>query len=329
MRSPGQSLDAGMWAFMEPRFGHDFNRVRVHCDARAAQSADAVNARAYVVGNEMVFGQGEYAPGTGPGRSLIAHELAHVVQQRNPINSHPALQRAPKKAKTSAGEFVADPYDAFFQPGHGDVIVGYGADITIKFKANERVDAEKIAFVQTALSVMDDKVHNKYEGEKKKTAESRMIPPGKAGTGVHIDQLPDVRTPLYGMSGSRGDDLANPEPAKTLTEIGWHYTDTSKKLQNRDAMMHDEPSGDIYTEATDVMSEEWHQHFETTALAIAGNQKGTVYGSVKWSKDHRVIAVWESALQELIMEDLIVARGDRGEVFEITRKGYDVAERAD
>jgi hypothetical protein len=51
--------------------------------------------------------------------------------------------------------------------------------------------------------------------------------------------------------------------------------------------------------------------------------------SLLTSKDHRAIAVWESALQELIKEDLLVARGDRGEVFEITRKGYDVAERAD
>jgi hypothetical protein len=135
VRSPGQPLDVGTQVFMESRFGHDFSRVRVHRYARAAQSADAVNARAYVVGNDIVFGQGEYAPGTAQGRLLIAHELAHVVQQRNSINSHPALRRAAKKAKTSAGEFVADPYDAIVQQGYGDVIVGYGADITIKFKA--------------------------------------------------------------------------------------------------------------------------------------------------------------------------------------------------
>lgn len=271
-------------AFMEPRFGHNLSRVQVHHDARAAQSANYVNARAYNVGNDIVFGRGEYAPETAEGKSLIAHELAHVVQQRNSISSAPSLRRAAKKAKTSAGEFVADPYAAVTRHGAGDVIVGYGADITIKFKASEGVDAEKIGFVQTALSVKDDKVVNKYEG-KGKVGESRMIPPGKAGAGVHIDELPAVRTPLYGMYGNRGDDLANPEPAKSLTEIGYHYTDASKKLHNRDAMMHDSPylgSGDIYTEADDVMNGEWHQHFETTALAISGNQQGTFYGSVEW-----------------------------------------------
>jgi hypothetical protein len=300
MRSPGQPLDAVTRAFMEPRFGYDFSGVRVHRDARAARSAEAVNARAYALGNDIVFGEGEYAPGTARGKALIAHELAHVVQQRNSANSQPALQRAPKTAKTSAGEFVADPYDATYAQGHGDIAVGYGANITIKFKANEHVDAEKIAFVQTALSVKDDKVHNKYEGEKEKVAESRMITSGKPGAGVHIDQFPDVRTPLYGMTGSRGDDLASSQPAKTLTEIGWHYTDAKKKLHNNDAMMHDEPdlnSGDLYTEAADVMKSEWHQHFESTALAIAGNQKGTFYGSVQWGWTKKATDVAPSLLE--------------------------------
>jgi hypothetical protein len=285
IRSPGHALDAVTRAFMEPRFGYDFGSVRVHGDARAARSAEAVNARAYAFGNDIVFAPGEYAPGTAQGRALIAHELAHVVQQRGSPGSQPAVQCAPKTAKTSAGEFVADPYDATIAQGYGDITVGYGANITIKFKANANVDAEKIAFVQTALSVKDGKVHNKYEGDKKKVAESRAIPAGKTGAGVHIDQFPNIRTPLYGMTGSSGEDLASSQPAKKLTEIGWHYTDANKKLQNNDAMLHDEPdltSGDMYTEASDVMQSEWHQHFETTALAIAGNQKGTFYGSVQW-----------------------------------------------
>jgi hypothetical protein len=66
---------------MEPRFGHDFSRVRVHTDARAAESARAVNARAYTVGHEIVFGSGEHISGNVPGRRLFAHELAHVVKQ--------------------------------------------------------------------------------------------------------------------------------------------------------------------------------------------------------------------------------------------------------
>lgn len=81
LRSPGQPLDAPTRAFMEPRFGHDFSDVKVHTDATAAESARAVNALAYTVGRDVVFGSGEYKPGTTDGQSLLLHELTHVVQQ--------------------------------------------------------------------------------------------------------------------------------------------------------------------------------------------------------------------------------------------------------
>jgi hypothetical protein len=81
LRSQGTPLDAGARSFMEPRFGHDFGDVRVHTDARAASSAEAVNALAYTVGHNVVFGAGRYAPATSGGRHLLAHELTHVVQQ--------------------------------------------------------------------------------------------------------------------------------------------------------------------------------------------------------------------------------------------------------
>jgi Domain of unknown function (DUF4157)/Lysine-specific metallo-endopeptidase len=81
LRSPGQPLDAGARAWMEPRFGQDFGNVRVHTDGAAAESARAVNALAYTVGRDVVFGPGQYAPGTEMGGRLLAHELTHVVQQ--------------------------------------------------------------------------------------------------------------------------------------------------------------------------------------------------------------------------------------------------------
>jgi hypothetical protein len=79
--SAGQPLQAGTRAFMESRFGHDSSRVRVHTNAQAAESARAVNALAYTVGHNIAFGDGQYDLGTTAGRRLLAHELAHVVQQ--------------------------------------------------------------------------------------------------------------------------------------------------------------------------------------------------------------------------------------------------------
>ena len=80
LSSPGQPLDPATRSFMEPRFGHDFSGVRVHTDGRAAASARDVNANAYAVGHNIVFGAGQFAPTTYEGRRLLAHELAHVVQ---------------------------------------------------------------------------------------------------------------------------------------------------------------------------------------------------------------------------------------------------------
>jgi len=83
LSSPGQALDGDTRAFFEPRLGHDFSQVRVHQDTKSAESAEAVNALAYTVGNNLVFGAGRYAPATSHGRRLLAHELTHVVQQQS------------------------------------------------------------------------------------------------------------------------------------------------------------------------------------------------------------------------------------------------------
>ena len=87
----GQPLDESTRSFMEPRFGHDFSRVRVHTDERAAESARAVNALAYTAGQDVVFGGGQYEPGTNEGKKLLAHELTHVVQQNTTFGSGPLV----------------------------------------------------------------------------------------------------------------------------------------------------------------------------------------------------------------------------------------------
>jgi hypothetical protein len=81
LNSPGQPLDAATRSFMEPRFSYDFSRVRVHTDSRAQVSARAVNAQAFTVGNDLVFGAGHFGPTSRRGQWLLAHELTHVAQQ--------------------------------------------------------------------------------------------------------------------------------------------------------------------------------------------------------------------------------------------------------
>ena len=90
LRSPGQPLESAARAFMEPRFGHDFGRVRVHADQKAAESSRSIHAQAYTVGHDVVFGAGQYSPGSAEGKELLAHELTHVVQQNG---TAPAVRR--------------------------------------------------------------------------------------------------------------------------------------------------------------------------------------------------------------------------------------------
>jgi hypothetical protein len=115
LHEPGQPLDRATRSVMESRFAHDFSGVRVHTDAVAARSADAVDAEAYTVGADIAFGAGRYAPSSEAGRRLLAHELTHVVQQsggapEGPLTVAPAaghLERDAEASSVSAHAAVA------------------------------------------------------------------------------------------------------------------------------------------------------------------------------------------------------------------------------
>lgn len=93
VQQPGRPLDGTTRNFMQSRFGQDFGEVRVHADAQAAASANAVHAHAYTVGQNVVFGPGTFSPTTKTGQRLLAHELTHVLQQRD--TSDYSIQRVP------------------------------------------------------------------------------------------------------------------------------------------------------------------------------------------------------------------------------------------
>lgn len=90
INSGGQPLDKSTRSFMESRFGYNFGNVQIHNDSLAHKSSAGINALAYTHGNHIVFGAGQYQAESNSGRQLLAHELVHVVQQKNYKN---ALQR--------------------------------------------------------------------------------------------------------------------------------------------------------------------------------------------------------------------------------------------
>jgi outer membrane protein OmpA-like peptidoglycan-associated protein len=111
LAAPGQPLDPATRAFMEPRFGYDFSRVRVHSDGAAAKSARDVNAHAYTVGRDIVFGAGRFAPVTKEGQHLVAHELAHVVQQ----------SRAHREPNSALSNIVQRQPTQYYEKSESDV----------------------------------------------------------------------------------------------------------------------------------------------------------------------------------------------------------------
>lgn len=156
----GQPLDAMTRAFMEPRFGHDFSQVRIHTDTRANESAKAVNALAYTVGRDIIFESGRYRPETTVGRTLLAHELTHSIQQIGSTNQqvslyrpHHFVQRSPKPQENFLQKYKITP-----QKGDKDWAES---------------DIEDLKVVLTKLKPQEAKALEGYHFERWSTIESR------------------------------------------------------------------------------------------------------------------------------------------------------------
>lgn len=109
----GQPLPDDLRAYFEPRFGRDFSQVRVHRDDQAARSAAALNARAYTLGRDVVFGPGQYAPHTQDGKTLLAHELTHVVQQA--VDTPPSAGASPLVVQRAAPQIQRDLFGGIWE----------------------------------------------------------------------------------------------------------------------------------------------------------------------------------------------------------------------
>lgn len=157
LASSGQALDTETRALMEPRFAYDFSRVRIHTDDRAAQSAREVDALAYTQGSDIVFAQGQYTPETQEGKGLLAHELTHVVQQRD-VNTQSLPTPGPEndsyeqqaERMSAAAMMNASPtmVENFSSPGPGSVIQRKRPTMEQRLEAlekREQADEDKIA----------------------------------------------------------------------------------------------------------------------------------------------------------------------------------------
>ena len=125
VHSPGRELPPGTRSAMEPSFGHDFSAVRIHTDGAAAEGAARLGARAVTSGRDIVFGHDQFRPDTTAGRRLIAHELAHVVQ-----NGGRRAEASRERVEPAAGRAEAESHRAGVLAGLGLPAGRIGARIT-------------------------------------------------------------------------------------------------------------------------------------------------------------------------------------------------------
>lgn len=230
LTSPGQPLDPATRGFMEQRFGYDFSDVHVHTDARAAESARAVNALAYTVGQSIAFGSGQYTPGTAAGRRLLAHELTHVLQQSGGNGLRIQRQEPSKEVSvttsttteavptTSTTSTTAPKETATLVPSTDPAKLSGKA----WWDANEKIDPlnKKSSDIEDLESTFQGKVK-----EFKKALDD-------AGTSISIDttKRPKERAYVlhYAWQVAKGNVQANAVPAMTGVDIVWDHGDDTK-----------------------------------------------------------------------------------------------------
>ncbi|HEV2825981.1 MAG TPA: DUF4157 domain-containing protein [Pyrinomonadaceae bacterium] len=306
LASPGHPLDAPTRAFMEPRFGHDFSRVRVHSDGRAADSARAVNALAYTVGRDVVLGEGLYRPETTAGRSTLAHELTHVVQQSGetqtgsaPLEIGPAgdiyeqeadaaahqvargaavsVQRrmTPSSIRRLQRQTQQDTHAGLFElTRHGKLgaptfrpVARY--DVRIEFLPYDIVNCSQVALTQISIARLNGKPAFASEADK-----ARALTAAEGTKGIGIDRLSGSTSPFYGTenTGVTGGNahFGSHTPGKTA-DRAW--------LEDKPGLRGTTP--DTSRRAGLAMG----FHFETCAICAQGTDKDSYYGCVSWGYD--------------------------------------------
>jgi HEAT repeat protein len=221
LQGGGSPLPRSRRAFFESRFGYDFSGVRIHSDTSAARLAQGVNARAFTLGQDIVLGAGQYSLETGEGTRLLAHELAHVVQQQT---SPAFIQRQPAKEDPFAPGGVYDqlsivreatlPLELFRRPEIRRL--SFSEVQTLRFQRklkaiNELGDLRDERAVLTLVAVVEDKLFvapKDFTPQQKLLLQQEAVAAlGKIGGSVALSKLSDLlnsKDPKQRLMAARG-----------------------------------------------------------------------------------------------------------------------------
>jgi hypothetical protein len=210
LKSPSRPLDEQTRAYFEPRLGYDLSAVRVHADARAAESARALHALAYTFNNDIVFGQSQYAPSTLSGRKLLAHELTHTIQQ----SSRPGLS-----LQRQADEVETNDQD---QGGQDDEAHDGDTPVITAPPQQTGQEQDEVASAADPGVLLADNSPEEMKGGGKKPAP----PPPPKITSIDVDlasqqitlHFNDGSTESRAISSGKGQAGTDGDPCKTQTE---------------------------------------------------------------------------------------------------------------
>ncbi len=300
LNSTGQPIDSRTQSYMESRFDQDFSRVRIHTGHKAERSAEAINAYAYTIGNDVVFGPGQYLPETDSGRHLLAHELAHVVQQSRGGANHRAMPA------TSSIEQSADRAADGVRSSSGVVQVSGNSapGLALKEKPTRSPNFYKTAFTanrafETHFRKMvppgwpyDEKLRKLWEDTKSnqtyketgddKKIDIKVIDDNKAieSAKPFIDAIAEFQTDMMKATGRKVDGVLDPETSRALLKhIAAKKEEANKKKDDKkpppEKAAQQKSSGMAI--ATDVQAQPQTQ---AERLGISEGGKGEIKGGL-------------------------------------------------
>jgi peptidoglycan hydrolase-like protein with peptidoglycan-binding domain len=156
IRGGGRSLAESERAYFEPRFGVDFSRVRVHTDSRAKEAARAVHARAFTMGRNVVFGEGQYAPMTNIGQRLLAHELVHTIQQGKSYSEIPGKLASESRLTITKNSLLQVLRQSLLTVARENAAIRYN---------NRRYDERSIRIIQVITGTHVDGIFGRLSAE--------------------------------------------------------------------------------------------------------------------------------------------------------------------
>ncbi|MDX2216070.1 MAG: DUF4157 domain-containing protein [Oculatellaceae cyanobacterium bins.114] len=232
LRSPGQPLDPETRTFMESRFQHDFSCVRVHTDDKAAESAQAINAKAYTVKQDIVFGTKKYAPETKDGKQLLAHELAHAIQQAQSIpNTYLRIAPASDQSEIEAERIASTAINLSKETRISPKATPYQLARVPEAKASKPNTATLTAN-PTGLHEVENLLNKILEKVNPSTRRAIIGDPDISSTGyntltVHqideIDSLGKTVSTTYGYSTN--NNWSNPDLRQVASSLGLFQAD--------------------------------------------------------------------------------------------------------